>query len=187
MNWSSKWGEPVSVGKEWVEIKPTPKGLDKLEVLAGIDTTWHENGLEIRTIKVGNKNIQVIVVGDLGLDFCEPGEKDEGWNIYHLPTLACFSSAVPPIPCSYCIDNDSGKKFVQNCENCMNEGLDKPNEFHYDNQAMLNWMAKVQFTSDSKTAIMWKELARLTPSNYSDNGGTAKDIIKAWCLSVKVE
>jgi hypothetical protein len=30
------------------------------------------------------------IVGDLALDFT-----DEGWNIYHVPTGACFDKAVP--------------------------------------------------------------------------------------------
>lgn len=80
---------------------------------------------EIRSIKLGNKTIVVTVVGDLGLDFCEPGEKDTGWNIYHLPTLACFSSAVP---------------FALRVNGWTD--LDEKH-YEYDKAELLNWMVLV--------------------------------------------
>lgn len=138
-NWSNEWG------KSAVQI---------------VNEVSQNIGYETKQIKLGNKTILVTVVGDLGLDFCEPGEKDQGWNIYHLPTLACFSSAVP---CKF--------------EHKAIDGYD------YDKPELLNWMAKVQ----TNYPTSWEVLRVLTPNDYYDKGSVNKEIIKKWCLSVKVE
>lgn len=94
------------------------------------------------------------IVGDLALDFT-----DEGWNIYHVPTGACFDKAVPP-----------------------NSDQWEP-EFNYDKDQLLNWMKKVQENYPSS----WQMLRQLTPEDFADKGQSAKDILLKWCLSVKVE
>ena len=156
MAWETKWPEvdngtapsvdPIIVGKSTIQI---------------VNEVSQNIGYKTQQIKLGNKIIQVIVVGDLGLDFCEPEEKDEGWNIYHLPTLACFSSAVPFRP----------------------DAIYPAEEFEYDKPELLNWMARVQ----ENYPTSWQVLRLLTPDTYQDNGATAKEIIQKWCLSVKVE
>jgi len=134
MTWERKW--QASVAADWAKPQLT------------------------QPLKLSNKIIQVIVVGDLGLDFCEPGEKDEGWNIYHLPTLACFSSAVPA-------NTEILFKYA----------------YQYDKLELLNWMTRVQ----ENYPTSWQVLRLLTPDTYQNNGETAKEIIQKWCLSVKVE
>jgi hypothetical protein len=176
MNWSKEWGDKPKI-ENWKpdDELPEPPGLERLKtktpwmapvsvgksvIMYGVDIISDGSTREIRPIKLGNKTIPVIVVGDLGLDFCEPGEKDEGWNIYHLPTLAGFSSVVP----SYLI-GVQGKS----CE--------------YDKPELLRWMARVQ----ENYPTSWQVLRLLTPDTYLDNGHAAKEIIQKWCLSVKVE
>jgi hypothetical protein len=180
MNWSKEWGKPQAI-KNWKPNDPVPVDGEKLEIIIDEDIKANEamkalgvlplfestereafiNKIyKITNIKLGNKSISVIVVGDLGLDFCEPGEKDEGWNIYHLPTLACFSSAVP---CKF--------------EHKAIDGYD------YDKQPLLNWMTRVQ----ENYPTSWQMLRLLTPDTYQDNGASPKEIIQKWCLSVKVE
>jgi|SRR5882762_8286945 len=151
MAWETKWTPPVA--PEWA--KPQ---LDKISAVA-VNAKYRDYSTQ--PLKLGNKTIQVIIVGDLGLDFCEPEEKDEGWNIYHIPTLACFSSAVPFRP----------------------DAIYPAEEFEYDKQPLLNWMARVQ----ENYPTSWQVLRLLTPDIYQDNGATAKEIIQEWCLSVKVE
>ncbi len=106
------------------------------------------------TVKEGDK-IRVVsiaeVIGDLALEYAE-----DGWMIYHVPTLAKFNKAVPCNPAT----GDS-----------------------FDKQQLLNWMKKVQ----EEYKLIWAELRALTPENYEANGDRAKQIIRKWCLSVKVE
>lgn len=99
------------------------------------------------------------VIGDLALDF------GDEWEIYHVPTLTRFSEAVPinikegP--------NDKGQSIIS---------------FDYTKPQLLSWMKKVQ----EQYPTAWQMLRQLTPENYADNGDSAKDIIKKWCLSVPV-
>lgn len=150
--------------KEW---KNSPEFIKKID-------SEYDNKIEIFdeevcsnlkpiTFKDGHKSrsIDVIIIGDLGLDF-----DDDGWNIYHIPTLACFSSAVPGyIPTTPRQDN-----FVNEVS------------WEYDSDQLLTWMKKVQ--ENYPTA--WGMLRCLTPENYSGKGQSAKDIIQKWCLSVSV-
>lgn len=171
MNWSKEWGnkpdEPKSEAQKvhddavmyGIGFIKDGKHVPREDVFVGSESIY-----ETRKIKLGNKTIPVIVVGDLGLDFCEPGEKDEGWNIYHLPTLAGFSSVVPLAELIY-------------------EGDDVNGEYCYDKPELLRWMARVQ----ENYPTSWQVLRLLTPDTYLDNGTTAKEIIQKWCLSVKVE
>lgn len=123
MNWSSNWGKPDEPKSEAQKVHDDAvmygigfikdgKHIPREDVFVGSEPIY-----ETRRIKLGNKTIPVIVVGDLGLDFCEPGEKDEGWNIYHLPTLVCVNQGVQP--------DDNGT-------------------FEYDKPELLRWMARVQ-------------------------------------------
>lgn len=95
-----------------------------------------------------------IKIGDLALEY-----DDDGWEMYHVPTLTKFSKAVPG--------------------NFMKE----PNNDSYEKDQLLNWMKKVQ----ENYPTSWQMLRLLTPQNYNDKGQQAKDIILNWCLSVKVE
>lgn len=106
--------------------------------------------------------IDVIIVGDLGLDF-----GDDGWNIYHIPTLSCFSKAVPGYNK---IKINWGNETVESCWN-------------YDRDQLLSWMKKVQ----ENYPTTWTMLRLLTPENFKDKGESAKQIILDWCLSCPVE
>lgn len=145
MGWSTKWGD----GKPVVSEAKEQNVVDFVKHL----------GYETKTIEVKQHNmkriVEVTVVGDLGLDFDE-----NGWNIYHIPTLACFDNAVPG-----------------------SEGGVAALEFTFDKLPLLNWMTKVQQSYPTS----WQVLRLLTPQNYLDKGVGAKEIIQKWCLSVKVE
>jgi hypothetical protein len=156
MNWSTKWGD----GKPVVSEAKEQNVVDFVKHL----------GYETKTIEVKQHNmkriVEVTVVGDLGLDFDE-----NGWNIYHIPTLACFDNAVPP------------------CNPDKEENLWL---YDYDKLPLLNWMHRVQFgikllRPPQKIDNAWQVLRLLTPQNYLDKGVSAKEIVQKWCLSVKVE
>ncbi len=138
MNWSKEWGFPI------IDIDSTGKPQS------------------IITIKNGNRleTIPVTIIGDLALY-----HDTDGWNIYHVPTLSLFSSAVP-------------NKYMRQSEN-----LNLASDYEYDKQPLLNWMKKVQ----ENYPTTWQMLRCLTPDDYEDKGDSAKRIIKEWCLSVKVE
>lgn len=187
MNWSNEWGKPVA--PDWAKPQLDKITEDAKEASEWVKTVYPYTNLivgtdisayEIQQIKLGNKTIPVTIVGDLGLDFCEPGEKDQGWNIYHLPTLACFSSGVPSIICQHCLGHCNplvdGSGY---CNKCKGTGAN----FDYDKQPLLNWMAKIQ----ENYPTSWQVLRLLTPDTYKDHGSVAKEIIQKWCLSVKVE
>lgn len=196
MNWSTEWGKPITpsrfTNEEAKEADKQRSDAQKIfddPVMYGIgyskdgkhvpieDVLIHKPEYQTQQIKLGNKTISVIVVGDLGLDFCEPGEKDEGWNIYHLPTLQSVSSAVPGIEvCPICSgDCASANPPMIYCP--------MKNRFNYDKPELLRWMAKVQ----TNYPTSWEVLRVLTPDDYHDKGTVNKEIIKKWCLSVKVE
>lgn len=141
MNWSNSWG-----GSQ-------------------IETDGHTT---IITIKHGQKSYTFAgeIIGDLALDF-----SDDGWNIYHVPTLSCFSKAVPPTIHHNMIETEDST--IQ----------DVDENFEYDREQLLAWMKKVQ----ENYPTSWQMLRLLTPQNYADKGQSAKDIILKWCLSVPVE
>lgn len=161
MNWSNEWKPPVvnpntmkaleilSQAKEHEEING---GLNPLSI--GID--FGSKDKSILTVMNGQKKylFHAEIIGDLALDF-----SDDGWNIYHVPTLSCFSKAVP-----------------ENIEQGIGAG------FEYDREQLLAWMAKVQ----TNYPTSWQMLRLLTPQNYADKGQSAKDIILKWCLSQPV-
>lgn len=159
MGWSSDWGnrEPALLSSE----------------------EQHE----LRSLTVMNDKKQYTftaeIVGDLALDY----EADKGWNIYHVPTLARFSKAVP----SYAKPTeDQSLSYTKNeiiCEQ----------SYEYSREELLAWMKKVQepsnYAAGNSWLIVqgWKELRALTPTDYETKGQSAKDIILNWCLSVPVE
>lgn len=113
-----------------------------------------KSNVEVKHVR---EHLGQTIVGDLALDFT-----DEGWNIYHVPTGACFDKAVPPIhPAKHEDDID----------------------YQYSKDQLLNWMKKVQEANPTA----WTMLRLLTKDNYATNGTAAKKIIQEWCLSVKVE
>lgn len=180
MNWSKEWTTKPDGGYVYSGDDPLPPvtkvtfGVD----IAKVDDKTILNAFEI---KDGNiiRHIEAQVIGDLALEF-----DDSGWCMYHVPTLSKFDKAVPAIPCNYCID-ETGKCFVDNCENCMNERVRKPDEYSYDKSALLNWMTKVQAEGMYPTA--WQILRGLTPDNYDGKAQAAKDIIMKHCLATAVE
>lgn len=134
MNWSKEWNDSVSIG---VDLASEP------------DKT-------VLSYQHGNKqySAEVTIIGDLALEY-----DDDGWNIFHVPTLTLFSKAVP----------------AKN---------DYPSDIYlYEKDELLNWMKKVQ--ENYPTA--WTMLRCLTPETYADKGQHYKNIILNWCLSVKVE
>ena len=155
MNWSSKWpdkevwliGEPPSV-----ENIGAPISVGKDNTLLGYDV--YE--AHLLRFKHNNKwrDIQATIIGDLALEY-----DDNGWMIFHVPTLACFDKAVPAY---------------------LFEGTE---EYIYEKDELLRWMAKVQ--ANYPTA--WGMLRLLTPENYESSGESAKEIIQKWCLSVRLE
>lgn len=206
MNWSNEWGKPITpsrfANEEAKEADKQRSDAQKIfddqvmygrsfsmdgkhipieDVLIHIeDVLIHKPEYQTQQIKLGNKTISVIVVGDLGLDFCEPREKDEGWNIYHLPTLQSVSSAV-----SGTFDHrvDCAIAMNKTCNCGYDDGLKYGPYYNYDKPELLRWMAKVQ----TNYTTSWEVLRVLTPDDYHDKGTINKEIIKKWCLSVKVE
>lgn len=192
MNWSSKWpseaGNLVAKVKGW-DSAIDPEAAKVFEDAAKFGTGYSKDGkhvpvedvfvepnaIKLLTIIHGHKqyDVIVIIIGDLALDY-----DDEGWNIYHVPTLTLFSKAVPH--CykheQQCTDNIYGE--ICNCI-----GGPQILCYEYDKQPLLNWMKKVQ----ENYTTAWTMLRCLTPETYSDSGQSAKDIILKWCLSVKVE
>lgn len=185
MSWSSKW--PSEAGNLVAEVKGWDSAIDPeaakvFEDAAKFGTSYSKDGKhvpvedvinrfwDVLTITHGHKNYDVVVtiIGDLALEY-----DDEGWNIYHVPTLTLFSKAVPVNHAEDCISH-TPNDFTKCTSNC---------NFEYDKQSLLNWMKKVQ--ENYPTA--WTMLRCLTPETYSDSGQSAKDIILKWCLSVKVE
>lgn len=128
--------------------------------------SWPEDNIveEIINIRVKDgqkyKDIPVTIIGDLALDY-----SDDGWNIYHVPTLQLCSKLVPAY-------YPATMEFVDGQE-C----------YEYEREALLRWMAKVQINYPTA----WTMLRCLTPQDYESKGQSAKDIILEWCLSVKVE
>ncbi len=113
MNWSSKWSNDLVQAAS--EMLKQPNDISRIDPsLETVKLFQEDLQYERCTIEVKHNNkkriVEVTIVGDLGLDF-----DDDGWNIYHLPTLACFDMAVPE------------------CD-----------KTPYDKQPLLNWMAKVQ-------------------------------------------
>lgn len=151
MNWSSKWDDTEYSGS-WHSDKPLPKEFDVIKIRQF-------------TIKEGHKSYTFVgeIVGDLALDY-----SDDGWNIYHVPTLQLCSKLVPGY-----VKNLNDKTIVMSGIIC----------YEYEREQLLRWMAKVQ--TNYQTA--WTMLRLLTPENYESKGQSAKDIILEWCLSVKVE
>lgn len=80
-------------------------------------------GVKADTIYITTNNRTII--GDLALDFT-----DEGWNIYHVPTGACFDKGVPPSGFDAYVDSKGAAQA--------------DDEFNYDKDQLLNWMKKVQ-------------------------------------------
>lgn len=175
MNWKSKW-EDTEYSSCW--SGPSNKEVQKIvddATMFGVGYSIDEKHIPIEDVIITKAPMEII--GDLALDFT-----DEGWNIYHVPTGACFDMAVPPIHCEYCGEGKSTGLPNNACENCMNTGVRKPNEYEYTKEQLLTWMTKVQ--QSNPTA--WTMLRLLKPDNYAKNGTSAKKIIQEWCLSVAV-
>lgn len=167
MNWSKKW--PSEAAKVFEDAVRFGTGLLQDGKHIPIEKIL---SVEIKTIEFmhGNKqyHANVTIVGDLALEY-----DDNGWNIFHVPTLTLFSKAIPGY-----IPVDS----INNLNMITNEYENKEC-YEYEKDQLLNWMKKVQ----ENYPTSWTMLRCLTPEDYEDKGKSAKDIILKWCLSVKVE
>ncbi len=166
MNWSNKWPSP----NEDQGSGPLPMdgsvawGSKKIKGEWGIDLA---KGDDLTTARLtltwdNNRQVNVIVIGDLGLEWPSgPEEGWEGWCIYHIPSATKFMKAIPP-RVNIEVNDDA---------------------YSYNKQPLLNWMKRVQ----ENYPTSWQMLRLLTPNDYEGKAVRPKEIIQQWCLSVKVE
>lgn len=169
MNWSSKWPDPPVEDNKGGPNQPT--SIIEIDCGSGPlpndgSVAWGSKKIkgEWSTaisepywsfITINDKNIQVTKVGDLALAY-----EDDGWTLFHVPTLQVCSKLVP----------------------CKHE-YKEIDGYDYSREALLAWMQKVQEHHKG----YWASLAQLTPKNYEGKMQLTKDLLFTYCQSIPVE